>query len=211
MGVIKQGILGGFSGKVAGVVGSSWKGIAYMKALPLSVANPQTSGQVAQRTKFTNVSQFASSILASIVKPLWDRFAQQQSGYNAFVQTNIDLFENEVPAPASDLVISSGKMAITEFAALSLIAAQPNVIMYWDDDAGEGFKLATDEVYALAINATQGIYSVSSADATRADGEVTVVLDEDMVAADVIYAYLAFSRADGTVVSDTSYKTDNAA
>ncbi len=40
MGIIKRGILGGFSNKVANVVGSSWKGINTMRALPLSVANP---------------------------------------------------------------------------------------------------------------------------------------------------------------------------
>ena len=33
MGTIKQGILGGFSGKVGTVVGSSWKGISYMRGL----------------------------------------------------------------------------------------------------------------------------------------------------------------------------------
>ena len=48
MGILKQGILGGFSGKVANVVGTSWKGIAVIKAMPLSVANPKTAGQVAQ-------------------------------------------------------------------------------------------------------------------------------------------------------------------
>ena len=31
MGTIKQGILGGFSGKVGTVVDSSWKGISYMR------------------------------------------------------------------------------------------------------------------------------------------------------------------------------------
>jgi hypothetical protein len=30
MGTIKQGILGGFSGKVGTVVGGTWKGIHYM-------------------------------------------------------------------------------------------------------------------------------------------------------------------------------------
>jgi len=30
MGTIKRGILGGFSGKVANVVGTSWKGIALL-------------------------------------------------------------------------------------------------------------------------------------------------------------------------------------
>jgi hypothetical protein len=31
MRIIKQGVLGGFSGKVGTVIGSSWKGIAVMR------------------------------------------------------------------------------------------------------------------------------------------------------------------------------------
>ena len=36
MGTIKQGILGGFSGKVGTVVGSTWKSVHYMRALAVS-------------------------------------------------------------------------------------------------------------------------------------------------------------------------------
>ena len=53
MGTIKQGILGGFSGKVGTVVGSSWKGISYMRGQAQSVKNPRTAKQMAQRDKFS--------------------------------------------------------------------------------------------------------------------------------------------------------------
>ena len=49
MGVIKQGILGGFQNKVGAVIGSNWKGIATMRSRPISVANPRTGKQVAVR------------------------------------------------------------------------------------------------------------------------------------------------------------------
>ena len=55
MGKIKQGILGAVSGKVGGVVGSSWKGIAYLKVLPASVANPNTAAQQTQRGAFSGI------------------------------------------------------------------------------------------------------------------------------------------------------------
>ena len=58
MGKIGRGILGGVSGKVANVVGSRWKGIDYIRAKPLSVANPRTLLQVNQRTKFALVLRF---------------------------------------------------------------------------------------------------------------------------------------------------------
>ncbi len=48
MGKIKQGILGGFSGKVGTVIGGNWKGISYMRSIPQSIKNPRTDGQVSQ-------------------------------------------------------------------------------------------------------------------------------------------------------------------
>ena len=41
MGTIKQGILGGFSGKVGTVVGSTWKSVHYMRALAVSFSDPR--------------------------------------------------------------------------------------------------------------------------------------------------------------------------
>ena len=52
MGKIKQGILGGFKGKVGTVIGSSWNGIAYMRGLAQSVKNPKTAAQLQQRAYF---------------------------------------------------------------------------------------------------------------------------------------------------------------
>jgi hypothetical protein len=37
MGIVKKGILGGFSGKVGAVVDGSWKGISYMRSLPQNI------------------------------------------------------------------------------------------------------------------------------------------------------------------------------
>lgn len=88
MGIIKQGILGGFSNKVGSVVGSSWKGIAVMRSMPISVANPRTAKQVAQRQEFSQVARFASSLLAEIVQPNWNRAAKRMSGYNSFIKVN---------------------------------------------------------------------------------------------------------------------------
>ena len=70
MGKIKQGILGGFKGKVGTVIGSSWNGIAYMKGLPQSVRNPRTDAQVQQRNFFKElqglVSQLSDEQLSSL-------------------------------------------------------------------------------------------------------------------------------------------------
>lgn len=204
MAIIKQGILGGFSGKVGNVVGSSWKGISVMKSMPVSVANPKTAGQVAQRGRFGNAVAFAQNILADVIKPLWDRFAIKQSGYNAFISRNIELFDAAAPSPAENLQISSGPMAatpITNCAGPGNLEVQIN----WADDTGEGLKLATDEAYVVVVNQATGAAKGYATGVTR-DAAVLTVADageED----DDLHVYLAFRRADGTVVGETSYDT----
>jgi hypothetical protein len=202
---IKQGILGGFSGAVANIVGTSWKGIAVMKSKPLSVANPKTAGQVSQRGKFSNVVSFAQLILSTVIKPLWDRFASQQSGFNEFIQVNIDLFDAAMPSPVANLIISKGKMESTIPSSAVYDHSDKNIIIQWPNDSGEGFKLATDAAYIVALNVTKGEVAVDSSNAIRSDAGYDFQIDGwDL--ADVKHLYLAFRRSDGTIVSNTGYK-----
>lgn len=62
MGAIKQGILGSFSGKVGTVVGSSWMGISYMRALSPNVKDARSPKQLAQREKFALANAFIKPI-----------------------------------------------------------------------------------------------------------------------------------------------------
>ena len=208
MGIIKQGILGGFSGKVGSVVGTSWKGINVMKARPLSVANPKTAAQIAQRSLIGNASKFASEILATIIQPLWNRFASQASGYNDFVSANLSLFADALPSVIADLEISKGKMAKTTIDAAVATGADDDVEVTWTDDSGSGFKLATDIAYVVVIDtSTSQVYGFETV-ATRADASVTV--DMPIEGGEDYEVYLAFKRADGTVVSNTDHISTNA-
>src|SRR4051812_19667131 len=108
--VIKRGILGGFSNKIGNIVGSSWKGIAVMKSLPLSVANPKTAKQIVARDRFSFLSQLGSQLLTTIVKPLNDRFAQYESGFNKFVQQSKDAIASDGSFVANQIILSTGKL-----------------------------------------------------------------------------------------------------
>ena len=52
MGIINQGILGGFSGKVGPIVGFRWKSNYYIRARAAKVSNPRTPKQQEQRGKY---------------------------------------------------------------------------------------------------------------------------------------------------------------
>lgn len=205
MAVIKQGILGGIQNKIGNIVGTSWKGIAVLKSLPVTVANPRTAAQVSQRDRFKNVVIFATAILGQVIKPLWDRFAQRQSGYNAFISKNIEHFDNSGLISPQDLVISTGKMDKTDIATADGIAVDEEVTITWLNDAGQGFKQATDTAFVV----------IAKPDGTEVSGYNTLVqrsalglsVSKKLTVGQTYYVWLAFRRQDGTIVSDTSYKT----
>jgi hypothetical protein len=204
MAKIPQGILGGISGKIGGIVGSSWKGINVIKTKPLSVANPQTAGQVAQRSLFGNTVAFAVLILSTIIKPLWDRFASRQSGFNAFIQANISLFAAELPVFGAGFIISKGKMKASVISDVDTQVAATDLAVTIVDDGGEGYKLVSDLPFLVVINQTTGAVTAVAPDFIRSDGQFIVALPSAIVAAETYDVYLAFRRADGTIVSDTA-------
>lgn len=210
MGVIKRGILGGFSGRVANVVGGSWKGIAYMRSLPLSVANPDTAAQQAQRGAFGQSVAVAQQLLVGIIKPLWDRFAERMSGYNAWIQANIAQFDANGLATPADVVMSRGNLLGEAIFDITATAGTNLLGMTWNDSSGTGNALATDEAYLVGYNETKDIWGFTAANVTRQDLGDDVDLT-NIESGDVCHGWLMFRRPDGTIVSDSSYDTDTAA
>jgi len=205
MGVIKRGILGGFSGAVANVVGSSWKGIAVMKSKPLSVANPRTNGQVAQRNSFAAVVAIASAVLSSIIQPCWNRFAVQASGYNDFVRTNIGAFVSGILTNFADFFISIGKMAETQISFVTAELDDYTAVITFPGTFNGAYQAATDVVYLLAYNEATQEFSKSFTSQIRSDGSASCTFENPFDLNAVIHFYLAFGRADGTVVSTSTH------
>jgi len=62
MGIINHGILGGFRKKVGPVVGTHWRSLAVIKALPRVGGKARSTLQLDQQLKFGMVSRFLSRI-----------------------------------------------------------------------------------------------------------------------------------------------------
>ena len=206
MGVIKRGILGGFSGRVANVIGGSWKGIAYMRSMPLSVANPNTAGQQVQRGKFTQCVIIAKILLADIIKPLNDRFAQFMSGYNRFMVMSIDAFDATGLATPADFKISEGSLTAVPGVNIVVSDATATVQATWTDNSGTGSAVALDKVYLVAHNVDNDLWALNVGAVVRGDETSTATMSLDNSTADVIHVWVAFRRADGTLVSNTVHE-----
>jgi hypothetical protein len=211
MGIIKQGILGGFKGKVGGIIGTSWKGKAVIKAIPLSVANPRTAGQVKQRSKMKLLVAFAVSIIASTIKPLWDRFASGMSGYNAFVAANMQAFNLDGSIDPTKIIVSKGRMLPVDVTAFTINGT--TVTVRWTDPTGDKYAMPTDNAYIVLANAdlTQVVYQGQTTETRGTTGThvLAITLQSTAAALSVKMAYVSYMRADNSEVSTSgNYKSN---
>ena len=113
MGKIKQGILGGFSGQVGTVVGSSWKGIAYMRGKAQHVKNPRTAGQTYHRDAIKAVTM-ALRPINSTLRITFAEYAKKMSAFNKAVSINYHeaiVDDNGIPkVDYSKLILSKGTL-----------------------------------------------------------------------------------------------------
>jgi hypothetical protein len=206
MGVIKQGILGGISGKVGTVVGGTWKGIDYLRARPQKVANPNTEKQQNQRTKFSTVLGFLkpfTGFLAVGFKSL----SVGQTGFNAAMSYNVKnavtgIFPNFVMDFPSTL-LSSGKA--TGAMNPSVASAAPGSIQFgWADNTGIG-NAKTDDVAVLATffeGSSEAVYQFTNIQRNALVAELIV---PDVYSGQVAQCWLCFQTADGKDISNSLY------
>lgn len=206
MGKINQGILGGFSGKVGNVIGGNWKGIDYMRVKPASVANPQTEGQVDQRSKFSTVLKFLQP-MNDFIKIGYKNYANKMTQFNSAMSY---ILKNAVAGAYPDFtidyasaLISRGSLAgILNGAATSSVAGA--IEFTWNDNSSEGNAQTTDKTLILAYNKTKGEAIFVTDGAVRTSETQTLTVPEDF-SGDSVECFIAFISADGLSVANSKY------
>lgn len=112
MGKITKGILGGFSGTVGSVIGSTWKGIDVIRSKPKMHKKSSTKSQIAQRKKFGAAVKFFSNI-HDMVKIGFQEVAIHQTTHNVAIKENFKHFsydaqKDEIKIDYSKLIIANG-------------------------------------------------------------------------------------------------------
>lgn len=209
-GVITQGILGGFSGKVGPVVGGKWKDIDYMRAYVVP-ANPDSPGQQAVRAKFAALVSLARQILSSVLQPFWDPFLSNMSGFNYFISQN---YANSSAAGVIDetAVMMKGTLEGVEGLEATYDTATGDVVTSYDNNSGVGNAEATDRISYVVLDEAGQILSPEFTIDTRVDGTSTINVATGLTATSVI-VFAFFTRGTGSslLVSNSASATCTAA
>ena len=210
MGIIKRGILGGVANKIGNVVGSSWKGIATLRSLPLSVANPRTLSQRTNRNSFAIMSKLGSQVLATVCQPLWNREAKQMSGFNAYVMNNKRAYDEGWTAWLANPIMSKGNLSAT-LSNAGINDGGANLALVFDTSLKNPQDSNDDIVYVQVIHQNNSNPAKPAFDAKgfitnarRSEGHVTVTNPFETSEGDKLVLSLSFKSADGREVATSS-------
>jgi len=191
-------ILGDMTGQLGKkIVAFTWKGIDCFRSYVIP-ANPDTGPQQTQRNLFSAVIAFAVGCLDSIINTYWNKWAIQQSPYNAFVKYNLLAWTNTTDF--ANAIVAKGSLfnpGITD----AVYSATAVDFTFPDSLGGNG--LATDSVGACVYDSSTGKWYTTTTTATRADEGITVTIDAGLTVGN-LKGYLWFYRDLGTGNEDVS-------
>lgn len=204
MGILTKGILGGFQGTVGTVVGGSWKGINYIRSLPVISNTTPSPRQLEQREKFKTIISFLRPLLAIVQAGF--RSTGQMTGYNAAMAYNYrHALTGSYPAFSIDyafVVLSNG--VLPNVLSPAAVAEPGGMVRFnWTDNSGTGAALATDKVmlvvYCPELN--QAVF-VTGPDLRSAQ---TATINAQAFSGKVVHTWISCESADYKGVATSAY------
>ena len=182
MGKIKQGILGGFKGKVGTVIGATWNGIAYMRGLAQSHKNPKTAAQLKQRAFFKEVQDLVGQLSDEQLAFLYPSSVKGMSRRNLLTKQLSDYPIETEEGKHADLadIISLGNAPTADLPDVTITASRSAVTISWNADTAWRSQHADEYPTICVFNVTQKkIFLVHSTVTVGASGSQSFSLESD--------------------------------
>jgi hypothetical protein len=209
----KQGIHGGFNGRVGNVVGSTWKGQGVMKIRPASVTNPNTEKQQDQRSRFGLMMRFLGTH-QKLIRIGFRPYAIRMTAFNAAMSRNMaEAIEGSSPDFSinySMVSLSKGELpAITQ--ATVAYVSPVSVKLNWNNNSSYQGAHSTDKLQVSIFDAESFKSQSFISCAARSESSVTLALPAEWAGrfVDVFAFFLAEAGVGASStkmqVSDTVY------
>jgi len=205
MGTIKKGLIGGFSGQVGPVIGSSWKGIPYMKTKPEKVANPKTQGQLDHRGKFVTTIRFLRPMKA-FLHVSFSEMAIKKTAYNAAMSYN---YHHAVTGSYPDFNMDYSRVIVSQGSLAGVInpqviATAGQINFSWQNNADNMEVMDSDKVLLLIYNATRQETVFLVGGNTRDSGSQSILIPPSF-AGEEVHCYIAFQNMEETAASTSQF------
>lgn len=210
MAVVSNTLIGKTRGSIGGVTFASWKGINVAKSKAEQVANPNSTGQQTQRSKFaTAVSLYKQ--MSALVQFGFAQLAIKKSAYNAFASKNLTNGSITQAAPdaigvPANFFISDGTLTATPINSVDAIHGEPYIKVYFPE-ALSGNQLQNDVPLIAIANASGSIVATSINNGIRDSGNVSVEMPTTLTNGQIYKVYLGFYQPSTRRASLSAYQS----
>lgn len=203
MAIVQNTLIGRARNKVGGTTFSTWKGKNVLKSKPLTVTNPQSDAQKAQRSAMRQLVAFGRPFL-SVIRQSWIEASIGSTEWASWIKYNVKTAFTFAPPDAN---IRNGEFA---FARGTLVnpsdlytfssILQVNTIN-WTNNAGVPGANNSD-TFCFAAQDTTGHFYMVNTGVTRATETAEVTVPDD-VANQAAYFYGWFVNTSTRKASDS--------
>jgi hypothetical protein len=209
MAKFSQGLFGAFVGKVGPVVGSTWKGIPYMKAKSAHRTSRKGPNEGLNQNKMADVHAFLQPII-NFLRQGFKGYTPTVEGYNAAKSYNLlhafdgEKYEPKVLNP-SKVLVSHGTLPLPENIRVSVIDHQ-QLKFEWDIPPKD-YDRDTDQVMLLAYNPEKNLVDMKLLGQFRSVGSDSLELHK-LKEGDSCFVWVAFVAGDRGRQSRSLYLGD---
>lgn len=206
MATFLKGITGSYSGRVGNVIGSSWRGIDYIRSLPRKSSKPASLDQLAQRARFALSTSFLKSIKEILKVGFADSKLRGKTGYNAafqhFIQHAILGVFPSFTIDYSAVQIANGSLA--NLMAFEVQESFPQVLSFsWQPEVNRFNAFSDDQVIVLLFNPADNLFSAYEG-VTRQDASLEITLPSSFSGKTIVGWTFNIHR-DGKTTSNSQY------
>jgi hypothetical protein len=214
MGKIAAGALSGPSGKIGNLIGSSWRGISYLKARPEHYRDANTPKQQAARMRIKMLVPFLKACLPFIRIGFLGYSSTQMTSYNAATSYNLkNGITGEFPGVELNypsLLLSRGSLPKAEDASVETL--EPGKIYFrWGTKSDSPEASLNDTAMVLAYNPGKHYAVYMLQGFFRGDGGCQLTVPESFCG-EPMQCYLGFVNMTGLAaevseknISDSMY------
>jgi len=204
MAKFEQGILGPVSGKVGTVVGSSWRGIKYLRAKGTRANRAASIKQLQQQKRFALTMEFLRPITA-LLNNVFGKTTGKITGVNSATSF---IIQNAITGNYPDYALDYSKVQLSRGglpgAQKPVAAAVSGAVHFtWENNSGNGTALANDVpvlvVYCPDKKQAQYITTGSLRSTGMMDVDATPFRGLD------VHTFISFMSGDSKQVSDSQY------
>ena len=204
MGTIKNGGNGAFSGKAGSFIGSSWKGIDYIKGIPKKSSKQPTLKQMEQRLRFGAVLAYLGQVKDIVNMGFKSQERNRATGFNMAIQHAINnavigaypTFEIDY----AQVLFSKGTLAKTK---VEVTQNEPQQIsLSWMVNINTRNSFEGDKLFVLIYSVQDNLFLDFENVALRIDGAVDITLQADFDGQE-LQVYTFFQQHDSNRCSES--------